>query len=109
MDTVEEFSSAITSMEEIKRHQRESSWHILPERYSSIRKTLNAIKAANPYLAESHKELIQRSVQQFQIMESQVEGANMKGKAPENPAEYNAIISVLIDELYEALIEIKTK
>jgi hypothetical protein len=109
MDTVEEFSSSITAMEEIKRHQRESLWHILPERYSSLRKTLNAIKVANPYLTESHKELIQRAVQQLQIMESQVESANIKSKKPENPARYNEIMSKLIDELYEALIEIKTK
>ncbi len=50
MDTISEFSAAIATMEEIKRHQRESTWNILPERYSSLRKTLNAIRSVSDYL-----------------------------------------------------------
>jgi hypothetical protein len=41
LDTIVDFSAAITTLEEIKRlHRQNDAWQILPDRYATIRKML---------------------------------------------------------------------
>lgn len=50
IDTISEFSSAINSIEEIKRLQLIKAWAILPDRYGSLIKQLIRVKGTSPDL-----------------------------------------------------------
>jgi hypothetical protein len=43
-DAIADLSSAMSIMEEIKRHQRQRTWSILPDRYSDLRRRLMTIR-----------------------------------------------------------------
>lgn len=58
-DTVVDFTSAITILEEIKRHHRQEQWVLLLDRYSMIRKLLISLKASNVDLNDDQKTIIQ--------------------------------------------------
>ena len=53
METIIEFSSVVSVMEEIKHLQRHNAaWDILPDRCSAARRALIEIKGASPDLTE---------------------------------------------------------
>jgi hypothetical protein len=107
LDTVMDFSSAITIMEEIKRHHRGNNWHILPDRYSTLRGKLISIKSDNAVL-EKHKTAIQNAISQFSDMERNVE-KSLQDSSQLKIAKLNDIVSVQIDSLNEVLSEIKSQ
>jgi uncharacterized protein (DUF2267 family) len=107
--TVEQFASALTSMEEIKRLHREEAWPILPERYSALRKFLIAIRSANQNLPDHHKTALQRAIQYFAGVEKQVEEYLEASGEPPNVAKLNRMVSRNIDDLQVVLIEIKNQ
>ena len=71
VNTVADFSAALTIMDEIKRLHRESAWIILPDRYSELRKLLISIKTSNPELPTRHRSKLQGAIQHFASMEQQ--------------------------------------
>src|SRR4051794_27728609 len=52
-ETVAEFSSAITLMEEIKRLHRSRQLEMLPDRYAALRKALIGVRRLAPSIRES--------------------------------------------------------
>lgn len=109
LDIIMEFSAAITMMDEIKRHHRGENWHILPDRYSAMRKKLITIKSTYNDLTENQKKVLQSAINQFKSMETTVEKALGKKTSPNNRAKFNEIISNESDKLNEVLSEIKIK
>ena len=108
-DTVIEFSSAITSMDEIKRLHRKGAWEILPERYTALRKSLITIKSNNDNLSNEQMQKIQSAIQNLKSIEEQVDTAIIRKKEPENVDKLNKIIALQTDKLTEVLIEIRNK
>lgn len=107
LDTVMDFSSVITMMDEIKRHHRGNNWIILPDRYSELRTKLVAIKITHSNLTNEQQSVLQNAILQFKTMEVTVEKALSKNSIPTNFAKFNDIVSTEIDKLNEVLNDIK--
>lgn len=108
-DTVLDFSSAISFMEEIKLLHRKEAWEILPERYSSLRKTLISIKESNPDISDEYKKRIQSTISILSNIENEIEQINYSKTAPPDVPRLNQIISRQIDRLQPILIEIRNQ
>ncbi|QQS36833.1 MAG: hypothetical protein IPM56_02415 [Ignavibacteriales bacterium] len=108
-DTVIEFSAAIISMDEIKRLHRQRAWEILPERYTSLRKSLISIKSSNDKLSIEQMRKLQSAIQNLKSIEEQVDFAIIHKKEPDNVDKLNKIIALQADKLTEVLIEIRNK
>jgi len=109
INTIEEFSAAIAKMNEIKRLHRTGTWIILPDRYSSLKKSLISIGTTNTDMSEAQKSSLQNAIQHFSNIENQVEIALANQEIPKNVAKLNQIITKQIDNLNNVLLEIKNK
>lgn len=107
-DTVSETSSALALMDEIKRmHRQPEALSFLPERYSTLKKTLNAIRSHNPVLTAQDQETIQSAVTQFAALERQVETILAGGTKTLDVVRVNSVVSKKIDSIQELLIRVK--
>jgi hypothetical protein len=109
LDTVMDFSSAITMMEEIKRHHRSDNWIILPDRYSVLRQKLVAIKSNNAHVSEEQRLVLQGAIQQFSDLEKTVERGLMKNPTVLKADKLNELVSGQMDALNEVLMDIRNK
>jgi hypothetical protein len=109
LDTIMDFSTAITIMEEIKRHHRSGNWQILPDRYSALRQKLISIKSNHADISEIHALALQSAIQDFSDMEKDVERALMRNVKPTKVSRFNEIVSNQIDALNVVLIDIKNQ
>jgi hypothetical protein len=109
VDTIADFSTGLNTMEEIKRLHRQNAWEILPDRYSALRRSLISIRTSNPNMQDSYKQTIQSTIQKLKGIEKQVEMALATGDNPPNVARLNSIITQLVDQLHEILIEIRNE
>ena len=104
-------STAIGSLEEIKRLHREDAWPVMPDRYSSLRKLLIVIRNSDVSPLDHHRDKVVGSIQQLSIMERQVERfLSFKGTPEEIPlsvSRFNAVISDQEEFLVEIREEIK--
>jgi len=109
MRVVEDFSSALFAMAEIKTLHRKVVWELLPDRYSALRKSLISIRMTSPNMSASQKTTLQNSIQHFSTMERQVDTYLQTHSDSELPdtVKFNAIISKEIDRLQVILVEIK--
>lgn len=102
-----EVSAALATMDEVKRLQRLDAWQLLPDRYSTLRRSLITIRASAPRLTEQQGSIIQGAIQHFSHFEEQVE-RGLAGKKPlPDPARLNKIVSAQADLLGEVLGALK--
>ena len=108
-DTVLQFSSAISAMEEIKTLHREGAWRILPDRYSSLRKTLISIKQSNIDLSVEQSRNVQITISSLSNIEHEIEKCSFHKTSPTDVPRLNKTISTQIDRLQPILVEISNK
>ena len=108
-DTVLQFSSALSLMEEIKILQRKAAWDILPDRYSSLRKTLVSIKQSNPDMSDEHSRRVQSTISSLSSIEHEIEICIFQGTLPADVPRLNRTMSAQIDRLQPILVEISNK
>jgi lipopolysaccharide export LptBFGC system permease protein LptF len=108
-ETISNFSSAVTVMEEVKRLHRAGAWEIMPDRYSYLKKSLISILSTHTDLTDDQRVLIQSAVIQFRELESSVENYLSNRKSAPNSAKLNKIVTAQIDKLDELLNMIKTE
>lgn len=108
-DTVLQFSSAISLMEEIKVLQRNAAWEVLPDKYSSLRKTLISIKQSNPDMSNEHSRRVQSTVTSLSNIEDEIEKCIFRKTSPDDVPRLNRTISTQINRLQPILIEISNK
>jgi hypothetical protein len=106
LDTVVDFSAAISILEDIKRLHRRNEWNLLPERYSAIRKILITLRSSGQPLSDAHSAAIQSALANLRDIEAQVERA-VGNYAALKPAKFNSVISTDIDNLVTVLNELK--
>lgn len=109
VETVAEFSAALSVMDEIKRLHRRQAWQILPDRYAHLRKALITIKTSYSDLEDEHKIALQSAIQIFSGIEKQVEDALAKNLVSLDVPKLNRLISKQIDSLQQVLIKIQDK
>lgn len=106
-ETIANFSSAVTAMEEVKRLHRADAWEVMPDRYASLRKTLITILTNHKNLTDEHKASIRSAVTQFRELENSVENYLANKKTSPNSAKLNKLVTSQIDKLDEVLHFIK--
>jgi cell division protein FtsX len=109
IETIEEFSKAIATIDEIKRLNRDGAWSILPERYSSLRKSLISIKNSNPNMPENDKVILSNALRHTSNIEDQIEQFIVNKSLQIDIPKFNKIISQQGDRLTEILVSLKSK
>jgi hypothetical protein len=107
-DVVAEVSSAIAAMEEIRRLHRGRAWPALPDRYSTLRKSLITIKCSSD-LTEEQQARIQGAIKYLADLERRVESGLDQNQPPDRVARWNQLASDHIMELHSLLLELKEK
>ena len=107
LDTVMDFSAAITIMDEIKRLHRASAWPMLPDRYSTLKRILITIRSSSDSISDEYKAALQSAILTFSDIEKKVEKALSTNTSPPKVAQLNEIVSVQLDRLNEVLATIK--
>lgn len=108
VNTIEEFSAALMTMNEIKTLNREGNYSILPDKCSALRKSLISIRKTTPNLSEIHKESLQSAILHFADIEKKIERYLANNAMPIDVPRINQLISKQVDNLNEMLIEIKS-
>lgn len=106
-NTIAEFAQALAVMEEIKRLHRVQAFDHLPDRYSSLRKSLITIRSENPILSSEDQQAVQRAITYFAGLEREIDGSIGKEKKNFDIAKTNSAVSKQIDNLQEVLVRIK--
>ncbi|MEW6530859.1 MAG: hypothetical protein AB1473_08500 [Thermodesulfobacteriota bacterium] len=107
-DTISAVSAAIQALEEIKTLHRGKDWHILPHKYSEVRRSLVAIRAANPNFSSEHKTGLMNAITQLANMENEMDRLLAVAETVDTDiAGLNAIIGRQTDTLSRMLVEIK--
>ena len=106
LDTVVDFTAAISILEDIKRAHRQEQWILLPDRYAAIRKTLILISTNGKTLTDNQRITIKDAIVNLKQIEDVVEKALPSG-ATLKAAKLNRLISSDIDNLVAVLAELK--
>ncbi|SFM25958.1 hypothetical protein SAMN03159423_0244 [Bradyrhizobium sp. NFR13] len=106
MDTVVDFTAAISALTELKRMHRSSDWALLLDRYGTIRRILVTAKTGETKLTESQLTAVQTVLSNLIVLENNAEKA-LAGQAAPNTAKMNASVNVDIDNLLAVLTELK--
>jgi len=107
VDSISEFSSAISCMDEIKTLHRMEAWQILPNKYSTLRKSLITIREINPDISDESKRIIQSTISILASIENEIERINFEDSHKPNIAKLNQTISRQMDKLQPVLIEMQ--
>ncbi|NOX36077.1 MAG: hypothetical protein GXO78_00920 [Calditrichaeota bacterium] len=108
-DASVELASVVETIDEIKRLQRENSWKVVPDRYSTARKKLIMIKLHHPDLSNQHKRIIQSVIQHLENMESDIEKGLAKEENLPSVANLNILLSEQRDKIWELATELRIK
>jgi len=104
LDTAVDFSTAIATLEEIKRLHRTGQWSLLPDRYAELRKRLVIVRSTNPNLPDAHRAVLQSAITNLSELETLVEHSSKPTAL--KPAKFNAILSRDADDLVAILAEL---
>ena len=106
LNTVGDFSSAISALEEIKRLHRTAEWALLPDRYAALRKILVVLRNTNMVLSGEQQASLQNALTNLYAVETAVERA-LEGRVAIKAAKFNVVLSRDIDALLAALVELQ--
>lgn len=106
-ETIVNFSAAVTVIEEIKRLHRVKAWHILPDRYSTLRSMLLTIRGSNPAMNDEYRSALLSASQIVFDMERLVEASLPELDNPPDPVRLNRLLSKQADKLTEILAMLK--
>ena len=107
-ESIVDFSSAITTLEEIKRLHRQNAWSVLPDRYSNLRKLLISIRESFSDLSDEQRSTIQDAIANFRAIEAKVD--RFKDDVSKlDVSRLNSIVSQQVDGLLAILAQLKAR
>jgi hypothetical protein len=109
LDIVGDLSAAMTMLEEIKTLHRAGYWHVVPDRYASVRRLLSSILAGSPDRSEDHRTVLVSVIGQLATAESLVERALPANGNGLNVPRLNELISKQADKLNELLVSFRSE
>lgn len=108
--TVNRFSSALVTMDEIKRLHRQKEWILLPDRYNNLRKSLIAVRCENPILSEDDQKEIQAAIAIFAGLEILIDKhLSSDDQSKIDIPTINGKVSKQIDRIQELLVKLNSK
>ncbi|MCE1016645.1 hypothetical protein LU640_05035 [Pseudomonas monteilii] len=108
VETVADFATALAIMEEIKSLHRTNTLHLLPDRYSQIKKFLINIRASNPILNGRDQKSVQGAIAQISSLEQSVEKI-LDGSEVILPSKLNSVLSKQIEVVQTVLVKVKSE
>jgi vacuolar-type H+-ATPase subunit I/STV1 len=111
IDTIARIHSAIQILADIKRHQRNQAWYVLPDRYNEVCSLLKQIAGEAEYLMTNEQMTIFTSaVTQLRDIEKKIDQAIENDKAPQNKvSNLNNHVTDQADKLTEVLGQLRQK
>jgi hypothetical protein len=107
LDTIIDFSAAISLLEEIKRLHRAQAWNALPDRYAALRKLLISVRKGVD-LREDQESMAQGTITNLATIETQVEKAIGANVSP-SVHRLNTLLSADLDNLIAVLTDLKAE
>jgi hypothetical protein len=108
MNAIQGLNVSIRTLEDIRRLHRLKAWPALPDRYTSLKQELFAIRGRTRSLSEDQRSNIQAVITQLSTIERQVE-STMAGGNPPDIDRMNDVISRQIDRLAVLLVEMQNE
>ena len=108
LNAIQEVAAAIKSLDEIRKLHRAKSWTVLPDRYTSLKHQLIAIKERTS-ISQKQRSSIREAIQQLSTMEAQVESTLFGGTDDPAVDRMNEITSGLIDDLAAVLVDLQNE
>ena len=109
MNAIQGLNDVMRALEDIRRLHRLQAWSALPDRYTSLRRDLIAIRGRTPNLTEDQRSNIQGAIQQLSNIERQVENAMAGGADVPSVNRINDIVSRQIDRLAVLLVDLQSE
>jgi hypothetical protein len=109
MNAIQGLNDVMRALEDIRRLHRLQAWSALPDRYTSLRRDLIAIRGRTPNLTEDQRSNIQGAIQQLSNIERQVENAMAGATNVPSVNRINDIISKQIDRLAVLLVDLQSE
>lgn len=109
IDTVQNLSRAISTIEEIQRLNRAKEWKVLLDRHLSFRSVLVEIKGAAHSLAGAQRASIQAGITHSKRISNKIEVALSENSDPKNIPLMNKVLSEQAEKLQATLVEIRAK
>jgi len=107
--SVIDFSSALSTMEDIKIFHRKNAWEILPAKYSSLRSILITVRESNPDMSSENKNIIQSAISTLSNTENIIEQTIQSNIPPTDIPRLNRTISTHIDRLRPILTNLSNQ
>jgi hypothetical protein len=108
MNAIQGLNVAIKTLEDIRRLHRHKAWPVLPDRYTSLKQELIAIRGRTRNLTDGQRSSIQAAITQLSTIERQVESTMAGGDAPDVDR-MNDIVSRQIDRLAVLLVDLQNE
>jgi phage shock protein A len=108
MNAVRDLGGAITTIDDMRRSPHLTPVQLLPDRYSSLKQELIALRGRIPDLSDQQRSTIQGAIQQISNVEEQIHNAVANGNAPALHR-INEIIAKQVDHLSEILSDLKSQ
>ncbi len=107
--SIADFEHAVRMMDDLKSFVRNSTYHPLPDKISTLILLLNKIRAPSSVIDENDQTCIQECVVQLRKIEAAIDRANRSSDPPKGVTLFNQRISQQIDRLYPILADLKDR
>ena len=109
VDTLQNLTKAISTVEEIQKLNRTKDWNFLLDRHQEFRRVLTEIRGSTPSLTDDQKGIIQSGVTHSRSMSNKIEIALDKGNQPTGVPQMNKVLSEQLEGLTNILAEMRTE
>jgi hypothetical protein len=106
-DSIAAISAAIAAINDVRRLHRDAQWLLLPDRYSTLRQSLIAIRSGPVVLTGDQLSLLQSAIQLFAELERQVDRAIVHPERAPDRVKLNQLVSAQSDRLTELLTQLR--
>jgi hypothetical protein len=105
-ESVAACAAVLAMLSEIKRHQRNGAWQLLPDRYSDLRRSLSEIRGSTP-LNQEQQQAVQAALVQLRGIEEQIERHLVIEDSKLDIPKLNKVVSKQADRITEIIIAIR--
>lgn len=105
-ESVAACAAVLAMLSEIKRHQRNGAWQLLPDRYSDLRRSLSEIRGSTP-LSQEQQQAVQAALVQLRGIEEQIERHLVIEDSKLDIPRLNKVVSKQADRITEIIIAIR--
>jgi lipoate-protein ligase B len=110
IDTVSDCGSALMQLEQIKTFQQRQDWDLLPDKYSSLRKSLISLKNSESLSKDEHQTVLQSTITLVANIEEKIIKALAHKKTDDlDFSKLNPLLSDHADKIQAILIKVKTQ